>query len=580
MLSVKKTSRAALQFTMLSALASCGLFGGHSGGSSGNGNPPGTDDSAPGAPYLGGAVVGSVRLTPPGATSSTTDLGTSDTVACIDLKTGLATRLEVFEYYENQEFTPKPLTLGAPNSNPWERATKVAERLKTLDPALSKALTQSIADFSKGFRQLPSSKLMALPPIDTNVALPAGCFYLDAARVMPAAGSTSGALYVDSEIWNAMNSDQQVGLILHEALNRILKPAVIPESERGRYRGPVDGMRSAVGETSPLKFLRIEVVMTPPQFRQWHSGLVAADGFSTKKISQYIDEVRKLGQLFYESGGKEFLLNFELTFYGENPSLPQKGFVINNSGENSDLAAKTELFSTLTLNGVTMFHENGMLALTWTGHATSRSDNMPDRRAEYSKWKLKDGTVGYVADNVAFNDKGTLIGMDYGLFSSPIKIKTDSVDVTSTPIESIEDQILDENLRPIRASMHSFNFAPGQLLECKLCTGNLTLGQFELTLTLSGTRIHAWDDQKISNTGLTSLKLADGSLLEGVDAELSTTSVISATPRQNYDLICPNTTPQPISKIKFNESGSVSSFFNSTGGTVPVCSGYKIQKHI
>lgn len=53
--------------------------------------------------YLGGTVSLPFKVTAPAANLNPNKLELGDTVTCFDIQTGVVTKIELFEFYENQE---------------------------------------------------------------------------------------------------------------------------------------------------------------------------------------------------------------------------------------------------------------------------------------------------------------------------------------------------------------------------------------------------------------------------------------------------------------------------------------------
>ncbi len=459
------TSQAAL---VLSAIlfSSCG-------GSTGRGVLPlgpgdGNNDPAPSAGYLGGAVVQKSKLQLPGAGLGVPDANTEvgETVACMN-ETGELTHLEIYEYYEARELTSVNMSLGIASEDPWVRVADTLSKINHLDPELVTELIAFSNTLKASMRLLPSAKLLSYPMKDSIISLPANCFLLQAAMMNIDTTRLQYSFLVDKTIWEAMNSDQKAGLILHETLKlyydiKFLVTSGTADVDSPRATAYTDGSSSR-NTTDP-------VIMDHKLFRQAHIAYVdTLTGFRSFDFATYLGAIGALGHKSIKLGEYEYVPEANIEFYSIDERKVKKGAL----AKPETITSPSPLFKDITIAGIVSFYEDGALQSTVVGNSyASTTNGIPDQFYMYRSWPLANGGTGYVNGTMSFSEEGQFLAMEFGFLNQDIVIKTDRFDLVVHKNKTYANAMGGGSVRT--EEVQSFNFLPGEA-ECRRCSGSILL---------------------------------------------------------------------------------------------------------
>ncbi len=553
-----------LRYAAASTLFTSAIFIIACGGSNGGGVLPigpgnGNNEPTPSAGYLGGAVIQKSKLQLPGASLGTPDENTEvgETVACMN-EVGELTHLEVYEYYEARELTSANISLGTASDDPWVRVADTFNKINHLDPILVKNLISLSESLKASMRLLPSAKLLSYPMRNSVITLPANCYLLQAAMMNN--NGYQSAFLVDKTIWEAMNSDQKTGLILHETLklHYNVKFLVAEESDGGGSSRPrIPG--------HPDFDYRSK--MDHRGFRQTHINFVdIATGFRNLSFTNYLLAIGQQGQTSINIGGL-FYQPSHIEFYNVDERKVKKGYL----AQGGTISSPSPIFKDLTVSGEVSFYENGKLKTATVGRGqTSTSNGVPNQMDLYQNWPLSIGGNGLLNGTASFDENGQFLGIDYGFLYQKIAIKTDMYDLT------VDENTSDTSGGRIYISeVQSFNFMTANPY-CRSCSGSITPNSTvnpRITFAnaaikkdgMSGTQEISSSSQPIA------FNLPDGTKLRGngtlvIDLNGKVTSIDHL---EGFNIICESRAV--LGRIVFDEEGKI-----KTVDGQPICADYKI----
>lgn len=537
------------------------------GGSKGGGmlpiGPEGNNGGQkPTAAYLGGAVVQSSKLQLPGAALGTPDQNTEvgETVACIN-ETGELNHLEIYEYYEARELTSTNISLGAQSDDPWARVADALSKINHLDPDLVTKLVGISTALKASMRLLPSAKLLSYPMKDSVISLPANCFLLQAAMLNIDYEGSQFSFLVDKTIWEAMNSDQKTGLILHETLKlhygvRFLVTTDASGDGRAMPQGPHD---HDMGQ---------DVVMNHKRFRQAHLNYVNIDsGLRTLDFIAYLSAIGQVGHNSIKIGEHHYRPNGKIEFYNAEERKVKSGYL----AQEATIPSPSPLFKELTVDGQVSFYESGKLKSAVVGQpVTSSADGVPSQLHLYQAWPLTQGGNGYLHGQTSFGEDGQLLEVNFGFLNQSVKIKTNRFDLIVEKNSSGTDGgVIHVN------EVQSFDLTAGEE-HCRRCTGTMNAGGVNPALSFSNATIAPLGSSGHEISGSTeaiAFNLADGSKLRSqgklvVDLLGHVSSVDGL---EGSSIVCASGDPvRNFGRIKFNRLGKIESI-----GDQKICSDYK-----
>jgi hypothetical protein len=125
--------------------------------------------------------------------------------------------VELFDYFEARELAGLTVDLGGEQLDEWKKAELALERIRTLSPRRYTTYLRHLKEFPQKMRLLPTALLSPLND-SRSIVIPRTCKVMQAAIRKNEPGIPF-TYFIDREIWDAMNSTQRAGLILHEILH-------------------------------------------------------------------------------------------------------------------------------------------------------------------------------------------------------------------------------------------------------------------------------------------------------------------------------------------------------------------------
>ena len=553
-----------LRYAAASTLFTSAIFIIACGGSNGGGVLPigpgnGNNEPTPAAGYLGGAVVQKSKLQLPGTGLGTPDENTEvgETVACMN-EVGELTHLEIYEYYEARELTSINISLGTASDDPWARVADTFNKINHIDPILVKNLTSVSETLKASMRLLPSAKLLSYPMRNSVITLPANCYLLQAAMMND--NGYQSTFLVDKTIWEAMNSDQKTGLILHETLKLYYNVKFLVTEES-------DGAVSSRPSNSGYPNYDYQSKMSHRGFRQTHLNFVDIEtGFRTLSFTDYLLAIGQHGQTSINIGGLYYQPS-QIEFHNVDERKVKKGYLALGG----TIPSPSPLFKELTVTGEVSFYENGNLKTATVGRGqTSTSYGVPNQMDLYQNWPLSIGGNGLLNGTASFDENGQFLGIDFGFLYQKIAIKTDRYDLTvdANTSDTFGGRIYINEVQ-------SFNFMNGNHY-CRSCSGSITPNSTvnpRITFENAAIKKDALSGKhEISSSSQPfAFNLPDGTKLRGsgtlvIDLNGKVTNIDQL---DGFNIICESRAV--LGRIVFDEEGKV-----KTVDGQPICADYKI----
>ena len=543
-----------LRYTALSALFVSAVLLLSCGGSKGGGVLPigpddNNDDPAPSAGYLGGAVVQNSKLQLPGAGIGAPDEKTEvgETVACMN-DVGELTHLEIYEYYEARELSPVNISLGASSDDPWARVADTLSKINHLNPELVKDLIEVSHALKGTMRLLPSAKLLSYPMKNSVITLPANCFLLQAAMMNIDSTGYQYSFLVDKTIWDAMNSDQKTGLILHETLKMYYNLKFLVTDD-------TDGSSDVSSPYPDHSGINRNFTMNHRSFRQTHINYVDTNGFRTLGFTDYLSTISQLGQSSIKIGEHVYHPG-QIEFYNVEERKVKRGYL----SQSATLPSPSPLFKELTVHGEVSFYEDGKIKEATVGNtSTSTTNGVPDQMHLYQQWELTRGGNGHLSGTAVFGEDGQFLGINFGFLYQAIPIKLPLYDLTvdANTSDTAGGRIFINEVQ-------SFNFLTNSY--CRSCTGALTpISTLNPRITFKNASIRymGLSGHEISNsTEPFSFALADGSKIRSRGSLIIDTNgnVTSIDALDGFSITCADGNPvRQMGRIKFNTKGKIES---------------------